>query len=63
MKLPESVLVKKQVKTYEKIFKENNINHRIVCKVRYDLDDKIYRLERNISDHDSRIRKLEMKVR
>ena len=27
------------------------------------LDDKIYRLERNISDQDSRIRKLEMKVR
>ena len=36
MQLPESVLVKKQVKNYEKIFKENNINHRIVCKVRYD---------------------------
>ena len=36
MILPESVLVKKQVKNYEKIFKENNINHRIVCKVRYD---------------------------
>lgn len=36
MQLPESVLVKKQVKTYEKIFKENNINHRIVCNVRYD---------------------------
>ena len=27
------------------------------------LDDKIYRLERSISDQDSRIRKLELKVR
>lgn len=27
------------------------------------LDDKIYRLERTLSDQDSRIRKLEMKVR
>ncbi len=36
MKLPESILVKKQFQTYEKLFKENNINHRIVCKVRYD---------------------------
>ena len=36
MQLPESVLVKKQVKTFEKIFKVNNINHRIDCTVRYD---------------------------
>ena len=36
MILPESILVKEQFETYEKIFKENNINHRIVCKVRYD---------------------------
>ena len=36
MILPESILVKEQFETYKKIFKENNINHRIVCKVRYD---------------------------
>ena len=36
MKLPESVLVKKQFQTFEKIFKENNVKHRIVCTVRYD---------------------------
>ena len=36
MQLPESVLVKKQVKNYEKTFKENNIDHRIVFEVRYD---------------------------
>ena len=30
------ILRKKQEKTYEKLFKENNNNHRIVCKVRYD---------------------------
>ena len=36
MKLPESILVKKQVKNYEKTFKENNIDHRIVFEVRYD---------------------------
>ena len=36
MKLPESILVKKQVKTFEKTFKENNVKHRIVCTVRYD---------------------------
>ena len=36
MILQKSVIVKKQVKTFEKIFKENNIKHRIVCKARYD---------------------------
>ena len=36
MQLPESVLVKKQVKTFEKIFKVNNVKHRIVFEVRYD---------------------------
>lgn len=38
MKLPESILVKKQFKTFEKLFKKNKIEHRIICTVRYDDD-------------------------
>lgn len=57
--------VKSQFNTLKTLIQSNNYgsNGRYTDKKINRLDDKIYRLERNISDHDSRIRKLEMKVR
>jgi predicted RNase H-like nuclease (RuvC/YqgF family) len=58
--------IKNQFNTLKTSIQSNNnsgSNGRYTDEKINRLDDKIYRLERNISDHDSRIRKLEMKVR